>query len=242
MGTSRPRVRTGTPKRVGSRRYASAAPAMQKMLEAAESVLRRDGYHAFSTRRVAAQCGVSLGHLTYYFPAKNDLLQALIAAVMTRYTERIARTAAAAETRSAQDLRALLDWLLRDAVTNETSALFRELWVLAKHDAFAAREVLAFYERLFESFAVTAARIYPTIGAQQLRQVGHLIGMLTEGGTVLFAGRGERSVSFDDVRPMAIDLIMQRLESTARQAVREGRATDAAQQRRPKARRKSRPS
>jgi AcrR family transcriptional regulator len=242
MGTSRPRVRTGTPKRVGSRRYASAAPAMQKMLEAAESVLRRDGYHAFSTRRVAAQCGVSLGHLTYYFPAKNDLLQALIAAVMTRYTERIARTAAAAETRSAQDLRALLDWLLRDAVTNETSALFRELWVLAKHDAFAAREVLAFYERLFESFAVTAARIYPTIGAQQLRQVGHLIGMLTEGGTVLFAGRGERSVSFDDVRPMAIDMIMQRLESTARQAVREEMATDAAQQRRPKTRRKSRPS
>ena len=222
---------------------------MQKMLEAAESVLRRDGYHAFSTRRVAAQCGVSLGHLTYYFPAKNDLLQALIAAVMTRYTERIARTAAAAaaaaaaaETRSAQDLRALLDWLLRDAVTNETSALFRELWVLAKHDAFAAREVLAFYERLFESFAVTAARIYPTIGAQQLRQVGHLIGMLTEGGTVLFAGRGERSVSFDDVRPMAIDMIMQRLESTARQGVREEMATDAAQQRRPKTRRKSRPS
>jgi hypothetical protein len=49
-------------------------------------------------------------------------------------------------------------------------------------------------------------------------------------------------VSFDDVRPMAIDMIMQRLESTARQAVREEMATDAAQQRRPKTRRKSRPS
>lgn len=230
MATNRPRDRAEALKRAGSRRYASAVPAMQKMLEAAESVLRRDGYHAFSTRRVATQCGVSLGHLTYYYPAKHDLLHALIAAVMTRYTERLVRTSSAARARSGQDLRTLLDWLLRDTVTEETSALFRELWVLAKHDAFVAREVLAFYERFIDSFTATAAQIYPAIDVQQLRQVGYLIGMLTEGGTVLFAGRGERSVSFDDIRPMTIDMIMQRLESASSNTVRDGTGTDAGQQ------------
>lgn len=207
---------------------------MQKMLEAAESVLIRDGYHAFSTRRVAAECGVSLGHLTYYFPAKNDLLRAMISAVMARYGEHIRTASAASDAQTRNDVRALLDWLLRDTVTKETSGLFRELWVLAKHDAFAAREVLGFYEGLIESFVEVAAQVYPTVGAQRLRQVGHLIGMLTEGGTVLFAEPGERSVAFDDVRPMAIDMIMQQLESAARDASGARTAVAAAQPRRRK--------
>ena len=102
--------------------------------------------------------------------------------------------------------------------------MFRELWVLAKHDAFAAREVLGFYEGLIESFVEVASQVYPTIDARRLRQVGHLIGMLTEGGTVLFAGPGERSVAFDDVRPMAIDMVMQQLESAAADAVKDDHA------------------
>lgn len=191
---------------------------MQKMLDAAELVLIRDGYHAFSTRRVAAECGVSLGHLTYYFPAKDELLRAMISAVMARYSERMRIASAAADARTREDLRTLLDWLLRDTVTKETSGLFRELWVLAKHDAVAAREVLQFYEGLIESFVQVAALVYPSVDLRRLRQVGHLIGMLTEGGTVLFAGPGERSVSFDDVRPMAIQMVMQLLESAAAEA------------------------
>jgi len=195
---------------------------MQKMLDAAELVLIRDGYHAFSTRRVAAECGVSLGHLTYYFPARDELLRAMISAVMARYGERMRIASAAAEARTTDDLRALLDWLLCDTVTKETSGLFRELWVLAKHDAVAAREVLQFYEGLIESFVRTAAQVYPAVEVQRLRQIGHLIGMLTEGGTVLFAGPGQRSVEFEEVRPMAIQVIIQQLESAAADA-----ATDA---------------
>jgi AcrR family transcriptional regulator len=207
---------------------------MQKMLDAAERVLIRDGYHAFSTRRVAAECGVSLGHLTYYFPAKDELLRAMISAVMARYGERMRIASAAAEARTREDLRALLDWLLCDTVTQETSGLFRELWVLAKHDAVAAREVLQFYESLIESFVQTAAQVYPSVEVQRLRQIGHLIGMLTEGGTVLFAGPGERSVKFEDVRPMAIQVVMQQLESATEDAAKDahrGRALRPANRR-----------
>jgi len=191
---------------------------MQKMLDAAERVLIRDGYHAFSTRRVAAECDVSLGHLTYYFPAREELLRAMISAVMARYGERIRVASASAHARTGDDVRELLEWLLCDTVTNETSGLFRELWVLAKHDAVAAREVLQFYESLIESFVQTAAQVYPSIEAQRLRQIGHVIGMLTEGGTVLFAGPGERSVDFEEVRPMAIQMVMQLLEPVRAEA------------------------
>ena len=207
---------------------------MQKMLDAAERVLIRDGYHAFSTRRVAAECDVSLGHLTYYFPAREELLRAMISAVMARYGERIRVASASAHARTGDDVRELLEWLLCDTVTNETSGLFRELWVLAKHDAVAAREVLQFYESLIESFVQTAAQVYPSIEAQRLRQIGHVIGMLTEGGTVLFAGPGQRSVDFEEVRPMAIQMVMQLLEPEGAEATPARTAARAARSRKRK--------
>jgi len=234
MGANKPRTPAGMNGRAPLRRYAPAEPAMQKMLDAAERVLIRDGYHAFSTRRVARECGVSLGHLTYYFPTKDELLRAMISAVMARYGERMRIASAAVDARTTEDLRALLDWLLRDTVTQETSGLFRELWVLAKHDAVAAREVLQFYESLIESFVQTAAQVYPSVEVQRLRQIGHLIGMLTEGGTVLFAGPGERSVAFEEVRPMAIQVVMQQLDSAAAEAAKDahrGRARRPANRR-----------
>jgi AcrR family transcriptional regulator len=204
---------------------------MHKMLEAAERVLIRDGYHVFSTRRVATQCGVSLGHLTYYFPSKRKLLRAMISSVMARYSVQIRGASGAAATRTREDLRTLLDWMLCDTVTPETSGLFRELWVMAKHDAYAAREVLAFYEELIESFVALGAAIYPSIGLQRLREIGHLIAMLTEGGTVLFAGPGKRTVAFEDVRPMATEMLMQLLDSAAVESSRASTATHAARRR-----------
>jgi AcrR family transcriptional regulator len=207
---------------------------MQKMLDAAEQVLIRDGYHAFSTRRVAAECGVSLGHLTYYFPAKDELLRGMISAVMARYGERMRVASAAADVRTKRDLRSVVDWFLRDTVTIETSGLFRELWVLSKHDAFAAREVLGFYEGVIESFVEIAGQVYPSIELQRLRQIGYLIGMLTEGGTVLFAGPGERSVAFDDVRTMAVDMVMNLLESAAEEARGARKAVRTARLHRPR--------
>jgi len=69
---------------------------------------------------------------------------------------------------------------------------------------------------------------------QRLRQIGHLIGMLTEGGTVLFAGPGERSVDFEEVRPMAIQIVMQLLEPEGAEATPARTAARAARSRKRK--------
>jgi hypothetical protein len=102
---------------------------------------------------------------------------------------------------------------------------------IAKHDAYAAREVLAFYEDLIESFVGLGAALYPSIDLQRLREIGHLIAMLTEGGTVLFAGPGKRAAEFDAVRAMAIEFLMQLLDSAAADSSRASTATRAARRR-----------
>jgi AcrR family transcriptional regulator len=204
--------RSRTPRRVEPRRYAPSELAMQQMLAAAEQVLIRDGYHAFSTRRVASECGVSVGHLTYYFPAKIELLRAMIVGVMGRYTERLRRDLAATPLRKRAQVRELVTWLLRDTVTQETSGLFRELWVMAKHDTVVAREVVTFYEGLMEVFVDLVAPLYPMVERTRLQQTAHLIATLTEGATVIFADPGERTVSFEELLPMLTEVVMDQLE------------------------------
>ena len=63
--------------KIAPRRYSSGQASRQQIIAAAETVLKRDGYHAFTTRRVAQQCGISVGNLTYYFPTKLTLIEAL---------------------------------------------------------------------------------------------------------------------------------------------------------------------
>jgi AcrR family transcriptional regulator len=49
-----------------------------KLLDAASTVIRRDGPQALTLDAVAAQAGVSKGGLLYHFASKRDLLDALV--------------------------------------------------------------------------------------------------------------------------------------------------------------------
>jgi AcrR family transcriptional regulator len=200
--------RARTSRRAEPRRHAASEHAIQQMLAAAERVLIRDGYHAFSTRRVATECGVSVGHLTYYFPAKIELLRAMIVGIMGRYTARLRRDLAATPLRKRAQVAELVTWLLRDSVTEETSGLFRELWVMAKHDTVVAREVIRFYEGLMEAFVELVTPLYPRVERKRLQQTARLIATLTEGATVIFANPGERTVSFEELLPMLTDVVI----------------------------------
>lgn len=50
------------------------ATARERILFAATSVLNEEGYGALTQARVAARAGVRQSHVTYYFPARVDLL------------------------------------------------------------------------------------------------------------------------------------------------------------------------
>ncbi len=50
----------------------------QAVLESARSLFNEHGVDSVSMRAVAAQAGISVGNLTYYFPRKQDLVNALM--------------------------------------------------------------------------------------------------------------------------------------------------------------------
>lgn len=49
----------------------------ETIVEAALKLLRKNGFSALTQPRIAAGAGVGQGHLTYYFPARADLLLAV---------------------------------------------------------------------------------------------------------------------------------------------------------------------
>ncbi|WP_430323800.1 TetR/AcrR family transcriptional regulator, partial [Salmonella enterica] len=55
------------------------------ILRTALSVLIEEGYRAMSMRRVAAECGMKFGNLTYHYRTREDLVRELLDAVISSY-------------------------------------------------------------------------------------------------------------------------------------------------------------
>jgi AcrR family transcriptional regulator len=60
----------------------------RRLLEAARTCLLDGGYANLSTRRIADEAGLALGHLHYYFRSKRQLLLAVLAEENDRLLER----------------------------------------------------------------------------------------------------------------------------------------------------------
>ena len=198
--------------KIAPRRYSSGQASRQQIIAAAETVLKRDGYHAFTTRRVAQQCGISVGNLTYYFPTKLTLIEALMDAVFGRY-ERFAeeiwsRQAANGRSRVEE----FVTWLLRDAVSEDTASLFPELWVMAKHHAFGARALTSFYDRGAGAIATTLGRHCRGLSEQELLSIGRLLLTLSEGCTAVFGKVTDADEAHEEVVSTAVSVIESMLD------------------------------
>lgn len=83
---------TGTPSRL--RRPEAKAETRRRVLEAAESVFRRDGYHGASLDRIAAEAGFTKGAVYSTFDSKADVMLTLIAERAGRTQEKWANALA----------------------------------------------------------------------------------------------------------------------------------------------------
>lgn len=107
-------------RRIGAESSATRAA----MLEAAEALMRDEGYAAVSTRRVATQAGVKPSLVHYYFPTTDDLLIALFRHGADQSDAMLEEALAARD-----PLRALWDFFTDTSRT----ALVLEFMALANH-------------------------------------------------------------------------------------------------------------
>ena len=175
------------------RRQAAAASmseggVLERILDSAETVLRKSGYVGFTTRRVAEEAGIAIGNLTYHFPTKPELVRELIHRLVTRYLDRFDQELRASD----QGLESLVEWLLTQAADEDASSIFRELWAMARHDEIVRAAVDDFYDTMMARVADTLQATHPDADPRGVADLVQMIAVISEGTTVLYGTRSER--------------------------------------------------
>jgi AcrR family transcriptional regulator len=217
MSPAPPPAGTGTGK--GERKRA-------ELLDSAEELLIASGYAEFSMRSVAAAAGVRLGHLQYYFPARSDLVAAVLERVLGRSLDRLEPLLATAPVEGpaaeppagGAPVRAgavgapagasadLVRALLADQDDPALVRLFAEVWALAALDEAVAEAVRGFYRKYGELVATHIACSVPGLDAAACRARAAVFMMLVEGASLFRAGIAAHRTPEADGRLLATAL------------------------------------
>ena len=178
--------------RAGTAILARGRQTTEAILDAATAILVEEGYARLSTRKIATRAGIRPGNLQYYYPAKHDVVRA----VLERYLERAitaaeARIAAAAGS-PGERLQAALGALLADQESGESCRFFWELWARAARDSAVADAMSAFYERYWRRVVAVLLAVEPALRRPRAERRAALLIAMLEGLTLFRSRRDPR--------------------------------------------------
>lgn len=194
--------------------YKKGLVRIEAILEAAKDVLIIQGYKKMSLRQIAIQAGITVGNLTYYYPSKEALLKDLIEKILSGYLVEIDRIVKASGDLAEDRFVAVVEYLIEDLNTQQTTGFFPELWALSNHDEHAAEMMEAMYvaERLAINKLIQAVK--PSLKAKQTTQLALFISCSIEGMT-MFVGAGKKQqTSLKAMKKMACKSFLQLIKQT----------------------------
>jgi AcrR family transcriptional regulator len=158
-----------------------------EILTAARRILVDDGYDYLVLREVAARLGITLGNLQYYYPTRDDLLEAVIRAEFDRNRSDVAALAGA-ERPPRDRLGAIVRHLI-DVWAKEGGRVYVVMSMLAIHHDRFARLHREMYESFYDGLVPVLAGIRPRATPAELRRTARLVTTLIDGALVQVPGR-----------------------------------------------------
>jgi AcrR family transcriptional regulator len=187
--------------------HSNLHPTIRLILNSAIQVLCEHGHVGFTTRRVAAKAAISPGNLSYHFPSKHKLLQAVISMLLADYSNRIEVFLTNVDIPQGLELESIVRWLFMDSISEETVLVGRELWAMSLHDETIQRAVDDLYDDLMENVVQMLLRCYPKADIVSIRELVQILAIMSEGTIVLYGTRKERAVKIERVIELAIPLL-----------------------------------
>ncbi|WP_454740262.1 TetR/AcrR family transcriptional regulator [Cupriavidus necator] len=152
-----------------------------EILAIAARLFAREGYAAFTTRRVAAEAGLRLSTLQHYFPTRDALLHATIESLVERYHGRFRATSEDATLAPEARLDALLDFIFDAFVDPDTAAFWVEVWAMARHEPVATPLDIRAYEDGTRYLEGLIAQMTPSLSEEECAIRARLISVQIEG-------------------------------------------------------------
>ena len=202
----------------------SGAATRARILDAAITVLAREGATGFTLRAVAAEAGVLYGNLTHHYATRDWLLEAMLDALVAGYRDEFMMRVAAAGN-GETTVRDLVRWLLEDAVQPGTAAPFLQLWAMAAHMPEMAAGMARLYEGAIDAF-VEAFGLDPNgAGIAGLRDALLALGTMIEGSSAIFYTRPHGAAAAQGCHALCADMIVPVIEARLAEArTAQGRA------------------
>ena len=167
--------------------YKKGKDKRNQILDVARDLLIDEGYHNFSLRKVAEKAGIRVGNLQYYFPAKSDLVKAMLDHVIKDYLQDFddIRGSGTPE----QQFAAVIEDVVTDLNTRKTTVFFPELWSLSNHEKGITRSMDNMYQRYREVLVEIVAEINPALSAAQCQRLALFFTSSVEGHTIFIGYR-----------------------------------------------------
>lgn len=201
----------------------TGAATRKRIVEAAIAVLAERGFSGFTLQAVADRAGVLFGSVTHHYGTRDRLTDAMLAAVLAGYRERFVSLAAAVRA-DESPIRALVTFLVDDAVDPATAGIFLELWAMATHQPAVASAVHRLYDDAVDA-CIEALGLPPrSARARRLRESLYVLGAMIEGTSAIFASRDRGRPPWRAFRREAIDLLVPYLEARLEDAGGDGTA------------------
>jgi AcrR family transcriptional regulator len=140
------------------------------------------GYAQFSMRNVAAEAGMHLNNVQYYFRTRRDLVRALMRDTEARYLSAYRQCLDAAPPDRLGRFTAVLDFNLQDTASRETRRFFTQMWALLDTmDGDTGSLLDEFYEMDLAALRERISELDPHSPPQEIHRRATLLAALTEG-------------------------------------------------------------
>lgn len=170
--------------------YTKGHETREQILHAALHLLVESGYRSMTMRRIAAACDMKLGNLTYHFPTREDLVKALLDAVISSYEIEFEKIMHNPQLPAEARLDLYCETVLEDLRTKKTTRVFPELWALSNHDDFVFDRMHELYARARAPLVEVVEEMRPDLPEDKRTALVVFISAAMEGMTT-FAGYGK---------------------------------------------------
>lgn len=220
------RAHTGAP--VIKRTASSAPPTVrERLLAAAMDLVKTEGMQGLSQARVATAAGLRQSHLTYYFPTRKDLMQALVQAIHAGMRDAIqpAKPARGKPAPSVNKLREIFVQRIREPIL---ARMMLALILAAEEDPSLRRWLIRFDDELLDGLRDAFAELGLRPSSDELA----LLHASLVGAAILSVQRGSRAASDHaaQLARLAFDRLLKTASPLNAKSCRSHRATSRRKQ------------
>ena len=191
--------------RPGTAEYRVGRSRVRTILTTARRLLIDEGAAALTMRRVAREVGISPGNLHYYYATRSDLLEDLLTDVIEGYLHQFDELRTAAGVNPSDQLRAVLEFVIGDLSTRDTTLFFPELWAMANREAVAAQQMEALYARYRAVLEELIGRVNPRLTSERSQALALFISASIEGQTMFIGHERPHSRQAETVKQIAVN-------------------------------------